>query len=167
MHPIPEHALLSNAEIEAVLLVLWHTSAIRSFYEDRALSEENAWWRRNAGVFPNLFRGSKSWNKLMGPEDETVRGGFRISKSLLDNERRDFKREYWDSIIFALELVYRIREAVAKEIEKNDARKVSDMDDWLDKAGSRAWKKIASDPSVWEGLAKVVHRGVDEWFLPR
>ena len=48
--------MLSSAEIDAVLSVLWYTYPIRYTYEDRALSEDEFMWRNNGGLFTNLSR---------------------------------------------------------------------------------------------------------------
>ncbi len=66
---------LSNAEIDAVIKVLWHTSAIRSYYEDVALFEDEARWKNNGGLFTNFSRyNSQKWKEMMGQDDPTVLG---------------------------------------------------------------------------------------------
>ena len=87
----------------------------------------------------------------MGPDDPTVRGR-RISRLAMRGARTDFAQEYREPIEFALELVDRIRAAVAKAIEKNGS---SEDGDYEEEIGMRAWKEIASDPSVRKRLAEV------------
>ena len=58
---------LSNAEIDAVIKVLWHTHAIRTYYEDRALFEDEVMWKNNGGLFPSFSRyHSQKWNRFDG-----------------------------------------------------------------------------------------------------
>ncbi len=144
--------MLSNAEIDAVLSVLWYTHAIRSRYEDLALSEDEIMWRKNGGVFPNFSRyNSQKWKNMMGPDDPTVRGR-RISSATMAQAHRDFEESYREPVSFALELVDRVRAAVAEAIEKNGP---SEDGEYEEEVGMKAWKKIASDPSVRKQLAEL------------
>jgi hypothetical protein len=150
--------MLSNAEIEAVLSVLWYTHAIRSRYEDRALREDEVMWRNNGGVFPNYFRyNSQKWKNMMGPDDSTVRGR-RISRASMGQARRDFEESYREPVIFALELVDRVRAAVAEAIEKKGP---SEDGEYEEEVGMKAWEEIAADPSVREKLAKLARNWCD------
>jgi hypothetical protein len=66
---------LSNAEIDAVIKVLWHTHAIRFYYEDCALDSDARRWKNNGGMFTNFSRyNSQKWKDMMGEDDPTVRG---------------------------------------------------------------------------------------------
>jgi hypothetical protein len=144
--------MLSNAEIDAVLSVLWYTYAIRRTSEDFAISEDEGMWRNNDGVFPKFSRyHSQKWQNMMGPDDPTVHGR-KISIASMTQARINFEESYREPVSFALELVDRVRAAVAKAIEKNGP---SEDGEYEEKAGTRAWKKIASDPSVREKLAKL------------
>jgi hypothetical protein len=143
---------LSNAEIDAVVAVLWHTHAIRSYYEDRALFEDEVMWKKNGGLFPNFSRyHSQKWKEMMGPDEPTVRGR-RISRAAMAQARRDFEQSYREPIMFALKLVDRVRTAVAEAIDQNGPSK--DIG-YKEKAGRKAWEKVASDPSVKEAFAEL------------
>jgi len=138
---------LSNAEIDAVITVLWHTHAIRSYYEDRAVRDDGIMWKNNGGLFENFSRyNSKKWKEMMGPDDPTVRGR-RISRASMNQARRAFEESYWEPIMFALELVDRIRTAVAEAIEENDQ---SEDGEYAEEVGKKAWEEVATDPSVKE-----------------
>lgn len=52
--------------------------------------------------------------------------------------------------MFALEIVERIRDAVAEEVQKNGP---SDDDDFEQEVAWKAWKAIAADPEVKEQFA--------------
>jgi hypothetical protein len=89
---------LSNAEIDAVLKVLWHTPAIRFCYEDRALNADATKWRNNGGMFTDFSRyHSQKWKDMMGEDDPTVRGR-RISSASMAQARRDFEVSYREPI---------------------------------------------------------------------
>ena len=144
--------MLSNAEIKAVLSVLWHTHAIRSAYEDRALFEDEVMWKNNGGLFPNFSRyNSQKWKDMMGPDDSTVRGR-RISRASMTRARTNFEGSYWEPIEFALELVDRVRAAVTDAIDQNGPSQDGESEE---EVGLKAWEEIASDPSVREKLAKL------------
>jgi hypothetical protein len=146
-----EHTMLSNAEVTAVLSVLWHTLSIRHRYEDHALLEDERMWKNNGGMFANYSRyHSGKWKTMMGPDDPTVRGR-RISSASMSQARRGFEESYREPIIFALELVDRVRAAVAEAIEKNGPSKHGEYEE---EVGMKAWQEIASDPSVREQLAE-------------
>jgi len=136
---------LCNAEIDAVITVLWHTHAIRSYYEDRAVRDDGVMWKNNGGMFENFSRyNSKKWKEMMGPDDPTVRGR-RISRASMNQARRDFEQSYREPIMFALALVDRVRAAVAEAIDQNDR---SEDGEYAEEVGVKAWQEVASDPSV-------------------
>jgi hypothetical protein len=144
--------MLSNAEIKAVLSVLWYTHAIRSRYEEGALFEEDVMWKNNGGLFPNHSRyHSQKWEKMMGPADPTVRGR-RINKASMAQARRNFEESYFEPVMFALALVDRIRRAVTEAVENNGA---SEDGEYEEKVGWKVWEDIASDPAVRERLAEL------------
>ncbi|WP_029585794.1 hypothetical protein [Bradyrhizobium sp. URHD0069] len=144
--------MLSNAEIKAVLSVLWYTHAIRNTYENRALDEDERFWKNNGGMFTNYSRyNSQKWKDMMGPDDPTVRGR-RISHSSMIKQRRLFEESYREPIILALQLADRVREAVAKAIDKSGR---SEDYDYHEEIGQQAWEKVAADPSVREQLAEI------------
>lgn len=143
---------LSNAEIDALLSVLWHTHAIRSYYEDRALFDDERMWKRNGGVFPSFSRyHSERWRVMMGPDDPTVRGR-RISSASMSRARADFERSYREPVTFALELAERIIAVVAKAIDRSGPSQDGQHEDEI---GAKAWEKLASDPVVRERLMKI------------
>jgi hypothetical protein len=147
--------MLCNAEIEAVLSVLWYTHAIRLTYEDYALNEDEMKWSKNGGMFSNFSRyNSQRWKDMMGTDDPTVRGR-RISSAAMSQARSDFEESYREPVIFALELVGRVRAAVAKGIEKNGP---SEDGDYKEEVGMKAWQEIASEPAVREKLAKLARK---------
>lgn len=84
----------------------------------------------------------------MGPDDPTVRGR-RISRASMAGARRDFEVSYREHVIFALELVERVRAAVAEAIEENGP---SEDGEYEEEVGMKAWVEIMSDRSV-EGTA--------------
>ncbi len=87
-------------------------------YEDSALFRDEAIWRNNGGMFPNLSRyHSQKWKNMMGPDDPTVRGR-RISSSSMAQASNDFHKSYWEPVYFALELVDRVRAAVTEAIKE-------------------------------------------------
>ena len=136
---------LSNAEIEAVIKVLWHTHAIRSYYEDQALHADAAMWENNGGLFTKFSRyNSKKWTSMMGEDDPTVQGR-RISSATMAQARRNFELSYRGPVTFALELVDKVRSAVAKAIEENGA---TDDGDYEEEIGRATWAAVASDPSI-------------------
>jgi hypothetical protein len=136
---------LSHAEIDAVITVLWHTHAIRSYYEDRALVEDERKWKNNGKLFANFSRyNSQKWKEMMGPDDPTVIGR-RISSAAMLRARRDFEQSYREPIMFALELVDRVRTAVAEAIDQNGP---SEYGEYEEEIGMNAWQEVASDPSV-------------------
>jgi hypothetical protein len=136
---------LSNAEIDAVITVLWHTHAIRCYYEDRAVHEDNVMWRNNGGLFPNFSRyNSQKWKDMMGRDDPTVRGR-RISSASTAQARRQFEESYREPIMFALELVDRVRAAVTEAIREDGP---SDAGEYEEEIGRNAWQEVTSDPSV-------------------
>jgi hypothetical protein len=144
--------MLSNAEIKAALSVLWYTPAIRSRYEDHALFEDERMWKNNGGMAANFSRyHSEKWKNMMGPDDPTVHGR-RISSAAMAQARRDFEENYREPVIFALELVDRVRAAVAEAIEKNGP---SEDGEYEEEVGMKAWMEITSDPSVREKLAEL------------
>jgi hypothetical protein len=148
--------MLSGAEREVVLRVLWYTHAIRSHYEDRALSDDERMWKNNGGLFPNFARyNSQKWKDIMGPDDPTVRGR-RISRAAMGQARRHFEVSYQEPVDFALELVERVRSAVVAAIERNGP---TEDGDYEEEAGARALEEIMSDPAVRKRWAKLAR----EW----
>ena len=140
---------LSNAEIDAVINVLWRTYAIRNYYEDRALWEDEVMWKNNGGLFSNFARyHSKKWKAMMGPDDPTVRGR-RISQASMVRARQKFEESYREPIMVALELAEKIRETVAKAVKKNGP---SADGEYEEEIGRKAWNKIAADPDVKKKL---------------
>jgi hypothetical protein len=136
---------LSNAEVDAVITVLWHTHAIRSYYEDRAAFEDGVMWKNNGKLFTNFSRyHSQKWKEMMGPDDPTVRGR-RISSASMRQARKDFEQNYREPIMFALELVDRVRAAVAEAIDQNG---LSEDGEHEEEVGMKAWQEVVSDPSV-------------------
>jgi len=81
---------------------------------------------------------------MMGPDDPTVRGR-RISRASMAQARRNFEESYWEPIMFALELVDRVRTAVAEAIDQNGP---SEDGEYEEEVGMKAWEEVASDPSV-------------------
>jgi hypothetical protein len=145
---------LSNAEIDAVITVLWHTRAIRTYYEDRALFEDEIMWKNNGGLFPNYSRyHSQKWKEMMGPDDPTVRGR-RISTASMAQARSKFEQSYREPIMFALELVERVRTAVAEAIGPNGP---SEDGEYEEEVGMKAWEEVASDPSVKKQFAELAN----------
>jgi hypothetical protein len=143
---------LSNAEIDAVITVLWHTHAIRSYYEDRALFEDEVMWKNNGGLLPNFSRyHSQKWKEMMGPDDPTVRGR-RISRASMAQARRNFEESYREPVNFALELVDRVRTAVAEAIDQNGP---SEDGEYEEEVGMKAWEEVASNPSVKKALVEL------------
>jgi hypothetical protein len=143
---------LSNAEIDAVIKVLWHTHAIRFYYEDRALDADARMWKNNGGMFTNFSRyNSQKWKDMMGEDDPTVRGR-RISSASMAQARRDFEESYREPIRFALELVDRVRSAVAEAIEEDGP---TDDGEYEKEVGMKAWEEVASDPSVRETAMEI------------
>src|SRR6516165_5159812 len=111
--------MICSAEIDAVLSVLWYSHAIRSFYEDHALLRDEKVWKDNGGRFPNFSRyNSQKWNKIVGPDDPTVRGR-KISKGAMAIARKTFETSYRGTVFFALALADRARAAVAAATEKD------------------------------------------------
>jgi hypothetical protein len=150
--------MLSNAEIDAVLSVLWYTHAIRSRYEDYALREDELRWKQNGGLFTNYSRyHSEKWKRMMGPDDSTVRGR-RISRAAMIQARRAFEERYWEPVVLALELVDRVRAAVAEAIEKNGP---SEDGEYEEEVGAKAWREIASGSSVRERIADMARNWCD------
>ena len=136
---------LSNAEIDAVITVLWHTHAIRDRYEGMALRDDEMMWKNNGGRFTNFSRyHSQKWKDMMGPDDPTVRGR-RISRVAMGRARQKFEESYREPIWFALQLVDRIRATVAEAINQNGP---SEDGDYEEEIGRKAWEEVASDPSV-------------------
>ena len=80
----------------------------------------------------------------MGPDDPTVRGR-RISAAAMKQARRDFERSYRESIQFALELVDKVRAAVAKAIDQHGP---SEDGEYEEEVGMKAWQKLMSQSSV-------------------
>lgn len=143
---------LSNAEIDAVIRVLWHTHAIRFRYEDRAADADARMWKNNGGMLTNFARyNSQKWKDMMGADDPTVRGR-RISSASMAQARRDFEASYQEPIRFALELVDRIRLAIAEATEEDGP---TDDGEFEEGVGWKAWEEIASDPSVRETAMKI------------
>ena len=138
---------LTNAEIDVVIKVLWHTHAVRCFYEDRALRDDEIKWKNNGGLFANHSRyHSEKWKRMMGPDDPTVRGR-RISKAAMAQSRRDFELNYREPIMFALELAERVRTAVVEAVADDGP---TDDGEYEEEIGWKAWEEVASDPSVME-----------------
>ena len=54
--------------------------------------------------------------------------------------RRQFEQSYREPIIFALELVDRVRAAVAEAIQEDG--------EYEEEGGRNAWQEVTSDPSV-------------------
>lgn len=143
---------LSNAEVEAVIKVLWHTHAIRCRYEDRALDADERMWKNNGGMFTNFSRyNSQKWKDMMGEDDPTVRGR-RISSAAMTQARREFEESYREPIRFALELVDKIRSAVVEAIEEDGP---TDDGEYEEEVGMRAWQELASDPSVRKAAMEI------------
>ena len=88
---------------------------------------------------------------MMGPDDPTVRGR-RISSASMSRARRYFEEGCGEAVVIALELVDRVRAAVAEAIEKNGP---SEHGEYEEEVGWKAWEKIASDPSVRKKLAEL------------
>lgn len=59
--------------------------------------------------------------------------------------RQNFEESYGEPIMFALELVDRVRTAVAEAI---DQKGPSEDGEYEDEIGTKAWKEVVSDPSV-------------------
>ncbi|UFX41932.1 hypothetical protein HAP47_0021790 [Bradyrhizobium sp. 41S5] len=136
---------LCNAEIDAVLKVLWQTHAIRCYYEDRALGTDEAMWKNNGGIFTNFSRyNSQKWKDMMGEDDPSVRGR-RISRASMSQARRDFEMSYREPVRFALGLVDKIRSAVIEAIEEDGP---TDDGEYEEEVGTKAWEEVAADPSV-------------------
>lgn len=143
---------LSNAEIDAVIKVLWHTHAVRFCYEDRALDADARMWKNNGGMFTNFSRyNSQKWKDMMGEDDPTVRGR-RISSASMAQARRDFEVSYREPIRFALELVDRVRLAVAEAIEEDGP---TDDGEYEEEVGMKAWEEVAADPLVLETAMEI------------
>jgi hypothetical protein len=157
-----------NAEINAVLSVLWHTVAIRNFYEDCALGYDEVKWKNNGGLFPNYSRyHSERWKNMMGPDDPTVRGR-RISQASMNRVRGEFHERYREPIMLALELVDRVRAPVAEAMEKDGLSEAIENDHLseaekfdhaeavamkADEIGMKAWAEVTADLSVRQKLA--------------
>jgi hypothetical protein len=148
--------MLTNAEVNAVLSVLWHTHAIRPRYEDRALHDDEMKWKNSGGLFTNFSRyHSQKWKETVGPDDLTVRGR-RISRASMIKARHDFEESHREPVILALELADKVRTAVTKAIKKNGS---SEDGDYEDEVGTKAWRNIVSEPAVREKIAKLAR----EW----
>ena len=81
---------------------------------------------------------------MMGPDDPTVRGR-KISSASMAQARRQFEQSYREPILFALELVDRVRAAVAEAIQEDGA---SEDGEYEEEVGRNAWQEVTSDPSV-------------------
>lgn len=149
---------MTSAEIDAVLSVLWNSYAIRFTYEDRALDADTLMWRNNGGLFPNHARyHSEKWKKMMGPDDPTVRGR-RISRASMATARSEFEQHYRLPIAFALELVDRVRAAVADGVKQNGP---SEEGEYEEELGRKAWAEAAADPEVRKRLAEIAREWCD------
>jgi hypothetical protein len=148
-----------NVEVEVFLSVLWHTLSIRQRFEDHALHQDEVMWKNNGGMFPNHARyHSAKWQKMMGPDDPTVRGR-RISEAAMSRARRDYEDSYREPIAFALELVDRIRAAVTENPEKEGGSQDRGHEERI---AAAIWKELASDAAVRARLAKQM----TVWGLP-
>lgn len=156
----------THGEVDALLSVLWHTSAIRSFYEDRALLSDQRMWENNGGLFANFSRyNSQRWKEMMG-EDDVYSRGRRISRSSMAVERREFEQKYRESIMYALELAERVRSTVDEAVNKRkqeDAalfeEDIADLDEddyWelAEEVAAKAWETVKGDPEVRRRIAK-------------
>jgi len=145
--------MYTHAEVDAIPSVLWYTHAIRSTYEDRALREDERMWKNNGGMFTNFSRyNSQKWKEMMGPDDPTVRGR-RISRASMGTQRGEYEGYYREPVMFALELVDRIRATVADAIKKNGGE--SDDGQYEEQVGRTAYEEVVSDPEVKERLAEI------------
>jgi hypothetical protein len=86
-----------------------------------------------------------------GPDDPTVRGR-RISRAAMAQARTNFEQSYWEPVVFVLELVERVRTAVAEAIDQNGP---SEDGEYEEEVGMKAWEEIASDPTVKEEVVKL------------
>jgi hypothetical protein len=120
--------------------------------------QDEVMWKNNGGMFPKYSRyNSQKWKDMMGPDDPSVRGR-RASRSSMLRARSDFKNQYLEPVIFALELVERIRSAVIEATEKNGPSKDGDYENDV---GIEAWEAIACEPSVREKLAELAKNWCD------
>lgn len=145
--------MVCNAEIDAVLSVLWNSFAVRGFYEDRALRQDETKWKNNGDIFSNLSRyHSEKWKRMMGPDDPTVRGR-RISSAAMAQARSDFENSYREPVFFALALADRVRAAVATATGRQGGP--LEEREYEEEVGRKAWNELRSDRSVKEQLVQL------------
>lgn len=81
---------------------------------------------------------------MMGPDDPSVRDR-RISQASMGQARSGFESSFRMPVMFALELVERIRDVVTEAIAKHGPTEDGDFEE---EVGRKAWEEIVADPEA-------------------